>query len=316
MSEAAGAKPPILLGTTLPDVDVWSERVCVALGQNPSAFTGPGTNTYLVGTGSSRILLDTGSGHREWMPFLDEAMARVGCESIQEIVLTHGHPDHIGGCAQVMEKHGPLKVTKFPWPEIDAEVDFELDLVGDEAVVETEGATLRGIHTPGHAPDHLCWILEQERSAFSGDNVLGVGTTVIPAQSGDLGQYMASLERLRDEAPTRIYPAHGPCIEDGTAKVDEYIAHRTARDGQILAAMAEGRQRCPGNRQDRVRRLPRNTARRCRPVGEFSSAEARARGPGAPRRRRPRRPASRTLAAALGRGPEHAHTGRAGLRDC
>ncbi|MBW2291517.1 MAG: MBL fold metallo-hydrolase, partial [Deltaproteobacteria bacterium] len=80
------------MGSHLPDVDVWSERVVVALGQNPSAFTGPGTNTYLVGTGPRRILLDTGSGHEEYLPILEQALERAGCDGLQEIVLTHGHP--------------------------------------------------------------------------------------------------------------------------------------------------------------------------------------------------------------------------------
>ena len=111
---------------------------------------------------------------------------------------------------------------------------LELD---DRDRVRTEGATLQGIHTPGHAPDHLCFLLEEEGALFSGDNVLGVGTTVIPAQSGDLAQYMSSLDRLLAEKPKRIYPAHGPFIEDGPGKIQEYIDHRLEREDQILAAM-------------------------------------------------------------------------------
>ena len=233
-------KPAVMLGMTLPDVDVWSDRVTVALGQNPSAFTGPGTNTYLIGTGRRRILLDTGQGMDAYLPFLEEAMERSGCEGLQEIVLTHAHGDHIGGCAQVMRRFGPLEVKKQPWPELDGRHDFAITAIGDGDVVETEGATLRAIHTPGHAPDHLCFMIEEEGSLVSGDNVLGVGTTIIPAQSGDLAQYMASLARLLSERPRRIYPAHGPCIEDGTAKIQEYIDHRRARDEQILAALEQG----------------------------------------------------------------------------
>jgi glyoxylase-like metal-dependent hydrolase (beta-lactamase superfamily II) len=103
--------------------------------------------------------------------------------------------------------------------------------------VATDGATLRGIHTPGHAPDHLCYVLEEERALFSGDNVLGVGTTVIPAHGGDLLDYMNSLERLLALGPERIYPAHGPCIEDGRAKIREYIDHRSDRERQIVEAL-------------------------------------------------------------------------------
>jgi glyoxylase-like metal-dependent hydrolase (beta-lactamase superfamily II) len=231
--------PPLLLGTRMPDVDAWSDRVIVALGQNPSAFTGPGTNTYLVGTGSERILLDTGHGVNEYLPFLDAALERAGC-TIQEIVLTHGHPDHIGGAAQIMERHGELRVSKHPWPEIDVVYPFEIHPLSDGDVIETEGATLRGIFTPGHAPDHICFVLEEERSIFTGDNVLGIGTTVIPAETGDLSLYMGSLHRLLEEAPTRLYPAHGPVIEDGPAKLREYIDHRNEREQQILDALAAG----------------------------------------------------------------------------
>ena len=134
-------KPPVMLGMSMPDVDIWSDRVAVALGQNPSPFTGPGTNTYLLGTGASRILLDPGQGVDGYLPFLEEAMERAGCEAIQEIVLTHGHPDHIGGCSQVMERFGALSVKKRPWPEIDAAYDFEITSIDDGDVVETEGAT-------------------------------------------------------------------------------------------------------------------------------------------------------------------------------
>lgn len=232
--------PPVMLGMELPDVDVWSERVTVALGQNPSAFTGPGTNSYLVGTGPRRLLLDPGQGKDEYPAVLDRALERAGCDGIQEIVLTHGHPDHIGGCEQVMARFGELPVHKFPWQEIDATYPFAVRELADGDRVATDGATLRAVHTPGHAPDHLCYVLEEESALFSGDNVLGVGTTVIPSESGDLGQYMASLERLLAEAPKRIYPAHGPCIEDGTGKIREYLAHRRSRDEQILAAMAGG----------------------------------------------------------------------------
>jgi glyoxylase-like metal-dependent hydrolase (beta-lactamase superfamily II) len=228
-----------MIGLELPDVDAWSDRVWVALGQNPSVFTGPGTNTYLVGTGSQRILLDTGSGHAEYLPVLEDALTRAGCE-IQEIVLTHGHPDHIGGARSVMDRFGELKVSKRPWPGVDERFDVELTEIGDGDVIETEGATLRALHTPGHAEDHLCFVLEQERSIFSGDNVLGVGTTVIPGQGGDLLDYMGSLQRLLDEGPTSIYPAHGPKIEDGDAKVREYIAHRNDRERQIVDALSGG----------------------------------------------------------------------------
>jgi glyoxylase-like metal-dependent hydrolase (beta-lactamase superfamily II) len=234
------AAPNTMIGLALPELDVWSERVTVALGLNPSLFTGPGTNTYLVGSGRARILLDPGQGVAGYLDVLERAMARAGCDAIQEIVLTHGHVDHIGGVAQVLERFGPLRVSKLPWPAFDRACPAPLTPIGDGAVVRTEGATLRAVHAPGHAPDHLCFVLEEERALFSGDNVLGVGTTVIPDGSGDLLDYLASLERLLAEAPGRIYPAHGPLIEDGQAKLRQYLAHRAERERQIVAALERG----------------------------------------------------------------------------
>jgi glyoxylase-like metal-dependent hydrolase (beta-lactamase superfamily II) len=229
-----------MIGLELPDVDRWSERVVVALGKNPGLFTGPGTNTFLVGTGKRRILVDTGSGRPEYLDVLQRAMAEAGCEALQEIVVTHGHPDHIGGAAAVCDRFGPLRVSKMASPGADESRSLDLRPIEDGSVLRTEGATLRAVYTPGHAVDHLCFVLEEEGSLFSGDHVLGVGTAVIPTNGGDLRDYMSSLRRLLGERPTAIYPAHGPYVDDGVAKVREYIAHREERDRQIVAAMREG----------------------------------------------------------------------------
>ena len=97
---------PTMIGLRLPDVDVWSERVTVALGQNPGVFTGPGTNTYLVGRGRRRLLLDPGEGRAAYLPVLERAMQRAGCEGLEGIVLTHSHVDHVGGVRSVLERFG------------------------------------------------------------------------------------------------------------------------------------------------------------------------------------------------------------------
>jgi len=233
---------PVMMGMTMPESELWSPLVCVALGQNPGPFTGPGTNSYLVGAGEARLLLDPGQGEPAYLPVLRRAMERCGCRAIQEIVLTHGHPDHIGGVRPVLQHFGRAPVHKMPHEQLDANyADLELRPLHDGARIETEGATLRAIHTPGHAPDHLCFMLEEERALFSGDNVLGVGTTVIPApeHGGDMLDYLRSLEVLLAQRPGRIYPAHGPLIEDGAAKLREYIAHREERERQVLAALRE-----------------------------------------------------------------------------
>ena len=233
-SGASSAASPTMIGLTQPEVSVWSELVTVALGMNPGLFTGPGTNTYLVGNGPRRILVDTGQGKPEYLPVLERALACAGAEGLQEIVLTHAHVDHIGGLADVQSRFGPLRVSKLVLP---GAVAAGMTAITDGQSIETDGATLRAIFTPGHAPDHLCFALEQEPALFSGDNVLGVGTTVIPLEGGDLQLYLDSLERLLAEPPGRIYPAHGPCITDGRAKLREYLAHRRQREAQILATL-------------------------------------------------------------------------------
>ncbi len=240
-----GATSRTMIGLSLPEVEVWSERVVLALGMNPGLFTGPGTNTYLIGTGSRRILLDTGQGRPEYPHVLERALGHAGCQGIQEVVLTHAHPDHIGGIRDVLERWGPLRVSKLPWPEEDRRWPVPIEPLREGDRLRTEGATLRAVHAPGHAPDHLCFVLEEERAIFSGDNVLGVGTTVIPDDHGDLRDYLRSLERLRDERPRRIYPAHGPLIPDGEARLTEYLEHRGERERQILTALRAGPARVP-----------------------------------------------------------------------
>jgi glyoxylase-like metal-dependent hydrolase (beta-lactamase superfamily II) len=151
-----------------------------------------------------------------------------------------------------------MPVYKRPWPsetglagpgggvspvavaDPDRQAHCRLERIDHGDIVETEGARLRAVYTPGHAPDHLCYVLEEEQNLFSGDNVLGVGTTVIPGGSGDLGDYMQSLERLLALAPRQIYPAHGPRIDGGVAKIEDYIAHRRERERQIVAALEAG----------------------------------------------------------------------------
>lgn len=227
-----------MIGLDMPDIAVWSERVTVVLGQNPGPFTGPGTNTYLIGTGRRPLLLDTGQGLPQYLPLLERAAfeTRRG-EAPERIVLTHGHADHIGGVAGIRARFGSLPVAKKPWDKLDAGLD--VDAVDEGSELRTEGATLRALWTPGHAWDHLCWYMPEERALFTGDVVLGAGTTVIPPD-GDLGDYLDSLRRLLELDVAVIYPAHGPAIHTPRQKIESYLAHRALRDRQILDGLADG----------------------------------------------------------------------------
>ena len=230
-----------MYGTTVPDVERWSDRVVVVRGLNPGPFTGPGTNTCLIGTGPRPLLLDTGSGADGYLPLLEGALRdECGTDAPGDIVLTHVHPDHIGGAADVVARFGPRKVSKKPWPGRDEQFPVELTPLEDGAVIKTDGATLRAVYTPGHAQDHLCFYLEEESALFTGDVILGIGTTVIPLEGGDMGLYLASLEKLLSLDLKRIYPGHGPAIDQPYDKIREYISHRLEREQQILAAIRAG----------------------------------------------------------------------------
>lgn len=230
-----------MIGMKLPDYARHSARVATVLGKNPSPFTGPGTNTYIVGKGRRPILLDTGQGVPIWAELLESALRELSdADRVGQIVLTHAHVDHIGGVKQVREMYGELEILKKPWPQHDSAAGAPITPIDHDAVVRGEDVTLRAIHTPGHAPDHLCYYLEQEKALFTGDVVLGAGTTVIPDDTGDLGEYMDSLRRLLALDLDTIYPAHGPVIRNPKEKIREYIAHRELRDRQVLSALKEG----------------------------------------------------------------------------
>src|SRR5262245_45862002 len=227
-----------MIGLDMPDIAVWSDRVTVVLGQNPGPFTGPGTNTYLIGTSKRPLLLDTGQGVPQYLPLLERGLREHhGSDELQGIVLTHGHADHIGGVESVLRRFGPLSVAKKPWDKLDGGLTVEVVDEGSE--IRTDSATLQAIWTPGHAWDHLCWYMPEERALFTGDVVLGAGTTVIPPD-GDLGDYLHSLRRLLELDLAVIYPAHGPLIRQPREKIESYLAHRALRDEQILAGLRDG----------------------------------------------------------------------------
>jgi ribonuclease/clavin/mitogillin len=238
MAEPRRVVTDSMIGLKLPDFTRHSQRVATVLGHNPGPFTGPGTNTYIVGAGGRPLLLDTGAGVPVYEEMLPEALKQLSrTDKLDRIVCTHAHADHIGGVPQVHRRFGSLEVLKKPWPGKDEVARAPISAIEDGAKIEVEGATLRAIHTPGHAPDHLCFFLEEERAVFTGDVVLGAGTTVIPDDTGDLGQYMDSLRRLLELDPVLIYPAHGPVVRNAREKLNEYIAHRELRERQVLEAL-------------------------------------------------------------------------------
>jgi glyoxylase-like metal-dependent hydrolase (beta-lactamase superfamily II) len=219
-----------------------SDLVGRVLGLNPGMMTGPGTNTYLVGR-RHPILIDTGAGLEGYPALLDAYLKGRGVDRPSRVLLTHRHVDHLGGVAHLRERYPGLSVAKMI--HRDAGLPDGIEDLRDGQAIVGDGVTLLPIHTPGHASDHLCYYLVEEKALFSGDVILSGSTSVIPSGDGDLADYMASLRRLQGLDIRRIYSAHGPVIEDGPGKIQEYIDHRLARERQILEALGDGLRTIP-----------------------------------------------------------------------
>lgn len=219
-----------------------SDLVGRVLGLNPGMMTGPGTNTYLVGR-RYPILIDTGAGEADYPALFQKYLGQRGWRRPERIILTHRHRDHLGGVGQLRELFPGVPVAKMIYRDSGLPDDVEM-LRADETV-EGDGVSLVPIHTPGHASDHLCFYLKEERALFSGDLILNGSTTVIPDEDGDLALYMDSLRWLQALDIRRIYPAHGAVIEDGPAKIAEFIDHRMLRERQILETLGGGPRAIP-----------------------------------------------------------------------
>jgi glyoxylase-like metal-dependent hydrolase (beta-lactamase superfamily II) len=219
-----------------------SDLVGRVLGLNPGMMTGPGTNTYLVGR-RDPILIDTGAGVPDYVPLLERYLDERGWSQPSRVLLTHRHRDHLGGVDQLRTRFKGLHVSKMRHK--DAALPEPVEDLRDGQVVHGEGVTLVPVYTPGHASDHLCYYLVEEKALFTGDVILGGSTTVIPSDDGDLLDYLDSLRRLLSLDLRRIYPAHGPVIEDGPAKITEYLEHRMLRERQIVEALGDGLETIP-----------------------------------------------------------------------
>jgi len=202
------------------------------VADNPGLMTGPGTNTYLVGIDEVAVI-DPGPDLKR---HVDSIIGASMIERVRWILLTHTHRDHWPAAEKLRKRTGAKLAGFAPFPKGD-EVTLELDIVlADGETIDGTEFRLEAMHTPGHAPNHLCFWLDEDRALFTGDHVLNGTTTVVnPQRGGDMIEYLASLERLRKlKRVARICPGHGDVIDDPTAVLDEYVAHRKLRERQIL----------------------------------------------------------------------------------
>ncbi len=209
--------------------------------RNPGPMTGSGNNTYLVAeTAGTAILIDAGVGHPDHLAAIDAALAERGAR-LTTVVVTHGHGDHASGAAQIARRHPEAVLRKHPWPGVDSRYSVGWQPVDEGDAVSAGGETLTVLRTPGHSPDHVALWHEPSRSVFTGDLVVLDSSVMIDVGAGgDLQEYLTSLERLRALAPRRLFPAHGPRIDDPEGLLMASLDHRRVRERQVLAALEAG----------------------------------------------------------------------------
>lgn len=211
------------------------------------------TNCYIIGS-REVVILDPASPYQEEQDALAACVDELLAEGrvVREIILTHLHPDHVGGVNALIEHlRGVVTVAahRLTAEALDGTIPVDR-LIEDGELIELAGysntntdssLSLRAMHTPGHARGHLCFYEERTGALVTGDNIVGLGSVLIDLPEGNMRDYLQTLERLRGLPHlTVLFGAHGPAMGNPRAKIDEYIAHRLEREENILAAVRAG----------------------------------------------------------------------------
>jgi glyoxylase-like metal-dependent hydrolase (beta-lactamase superfamily II) len=224
-----------------------SPLVSRLLAPNPGPFTFKGTGVHIVGAGRQVAVIDPGPALPGHIAALKQAL---GTHQVSHILVTHTHRDHSPAAAalkawsgaQIYGVTSPAATARAEGMVDEAhDHDFATDvIVSDGMLIGGEGFLLECVATPGHTANHMCYALVQEKALFSGDHVMGWSTSVMAPPDGDMGAYLASLEKLAARDERIFYPTHGSPIADPRDWLEQLIAHRRLREAQILAALARG----------------------------------------------------------------------------
>jgi glyoxylase-like metal-dependent hydrolase (beta-lactamase superfamily II) len=221
------------------------------VANNPNHFTFKGTNTYLLGSGSTLALIDPGPDDPA---HLKAILDTVGERKIGHVIITHTHRDHTDGMPALLAATGAKTVgfgrrvanrgTKRTSPSGGEYV--EQDFIPDVPLVdgqrfEGDGWAITALHTPGHAPDHLCFALEGTKMLFSGDHVMGWSTSVVGPPEGNMGDFIRSLQRLTERKDELYFPGHGGQVPEPQRLVKAYLLHRRMREQAIVECIRQGK---------------------------------------------------------------------------
>lgn len=252
-----------MLQTTQHTRDLWEQRIEMRQGffltplRTPTIPPATHTNCYTVG-GEEMVIIDPGSPYPDEQARLDVVLESFLTEGrrFREIIITHLHPDHIGGVMHVAERFNlPVATHRLTAEAINGEIRVDRLIEDNELIVLQNTRPnmgndlawrLRALWTPGHARGHLSFYEERTGTLLTGDCVVGFGTVVIAPPEGDLNEYLASLRRyLALPKLTALMPGHGPVLANARGKIEEYLAHRQAREMQIIEALQAGPQTIP-----------------------------------------------------------------------
>lgn len=227
-------------------IEFYPHFICFPV-RTPTKPPATHTNCYIVGS-REFVILDPASPYEEEQAALASCVDELLAEGrkAREIILTHLHPDHVGGVGSLVRHLGgriTVAAHRLTAEALDGSVRVDR-LIEDEEVIELEGEPrliLRALHTPGHARGHLCFYEERTGALLTGDNIVGLGSVLIDPPEGNMRDYLRSLERLRSLPHlTVLFGAHGPAIGSPRDKIEEYIAHRLEREANILAVVRAG----------------------------------------------------------------------------